>query len=199
MATLKKNNKILQFKIQIEDITKPPVWRRLSMPAFATFYDLHIAIQISFGWGDYHLFQFSPKPLSSDLCIKIPDDYDSEYGILELRDAEKTDLTSIFKRKGKKFTYLYDFGDFWVHNIILEEITDGSSNSPICLTGKGKCPPEDCGGVWGYTNMKKSLEDKDHPEHFEFIEWLDLNKGEDWNPKEFDLKHTQALLANAFK
>ena len=89
------------------------------------------------------------------------------------KDAEALRYSDIFEKKGQTFTYIYDFGDDWIHIITLEKIdkTD-TSTKPKLIDGKGACPPEDCGGPWGYENIKVVLEDKKHPEYHDIKEWL---------------------------
>lgn len=175
-----------QFKIQLRDITHPPVWRRLLVPEQFTFYQLHLVIQAAFEWDNYHLFQFSPGSYGSKPLIAIPHpEWEAD-----VRDAEKVKLTEIFTTPGQKFVYIYDFGDDWFHQITLEEITPEKLLKAGCLAGKGACPPEDCGGPWGYANLKAILEDPKDPEHKEMKEWLGLAKNEKWDAHAFDLEVT---------
>ena len=87
----------LQFKIQIKNIFDPPVWRRLLVPEQFTFLRMHTVIQASFGWDDYHLFQFSPKGYASYPLIGIPD---SEFAA-DTPEAKKIKLSEIFKIPNK--------------------------------------------------------------------------------------------------
>ncbi|MBI9066993.1 MAG: plasmid pRiA4b ORF-3 family protein [Salinivirgaceae bacterium] len=185
-----------QFKIQIKGITQPPVWRKISMPAKCNFYDLHLAIQVAFGWENYHLFQFSPRGYGSKPVILIPHEDDCDFG--ESLSVEDIKLSYIFKTEKQKFTYIYDFGDDWVHTIVLEKILPELSLYPKLLAGKGHCPPEDCGGVWGYESLKKTLLDKANPENKELAEWLGLEDDQTWNAAEFDLEATQKLMMEVF-
>ena len=90
-------------------------------------------------------------------------------------------MSSVFLKEGDKLIYVYDFGDSWEHKITLEKIAEESIEKPNCIAGKGKCPPEDCGGIGGYAYMKHVLVDKSHEEHDTFLEWLGLDDGSDWN------------------
>lgn len=190
-----------QFKIQIKNITKPPVWRRVVVPANYNFWEFHIVIQASFGWWNNHMFKFSPKGYASYPQIEPTyDDIESmfEYDEGDKLDADKTLLTDIFISEGQKFTYLYDFGDDWLHTIILEKIGDENILFPTCTQGKGKCPPEDCGGLWGYENLKEIWDDKANPEFKEMAEWLGLEENEIWDPKEFDMQETCKVIVDVF-
>ncbi len=178
--------KVLQLKIQITGIVKPPVWRRIVISDDLSFLQLHEVIQAAFGWESYHLFQFSEKAFGRGVTIKLPDEYDVEFDD-EIMDAEITPLSFVLNKKGRVYTYVYDFGDSWEHKITVEEIISDSVDLFKCIAGKGKCPPEDCGGIYGYENMKAILADKADPEHKEMLEWLGLDEGSDWDPKEFSL------------
>lgn len=192
----KKSDKAFQFKIQLANIKDPLVWRRILMPANATFVDFHDAIQIAFGWEDYHLFMFSPKGFGSSPVIELKnedDDFDNPFSRFpeEKLDAETLTLSEIFNNEKQTYTYIYDFGDNWEHKITLEAILHQSIDTPVLLKGKGACPPEDCGSAWGYENLKVVMADKKHPEHKEMREWLGLERGEKWDAEEFDLQSHQ--------
>jgi hypothetical protein len=188
-----------QFKIQISGITKPPVWRRLTVPASYSFYDFHIAIQVAFGWYNSHLFEFSPKGFGSEPSIQQIFDDQMDFRDVEPIDADKIKLSKIFKKEKQKFTYIYDFGDSWEHSITLEKIFPGKTKLPVLLAGKGRCPQEDCGGIWGYAEIKEALKDPDHPEYEEYAEWLGMEEGETWDATAFNIETHQETMKRVFK
>jgi hypothetical protein len=183
-----------QFKIQLSNISDPPVWRRLMVPEQFTFLRFHKVIQAAFGWDNYHLFQFSPKGYGSQPNIAIPLEEDDFFGEEKI-NASKIKLHAIFTTPKQKYMYIYDFGDDWKHQILLEKITDDKLLCATCTDGKGACPPEDCGGPWGYENLKMILNDPKDPEHAEMKEWLGLSKKQKWHSEAFDLEKTNALVA----
>ncbi len=182
------------FRIQIKNISKPPVWRKLSIPATFTFEEFHLAIQVAFGWEDYHLFQFCPSGWGSNPVISLPNDESDQVDI----DASECTLGKLFTNQYQKFTYIYDFGDDWTHDITVEGTTDLGAETVVLLGGKGKCPPEDCGGPWGYANLTEILEDPKNPEYKDMKDWLGLSRKEKWDKNEFDLKATQKKLDECF-
>lgn len=99
-------------------------------------------------------------------------------------DYSKIKISDLLKKEKDKITYEYDFGDGWEHDIVLEKIFKSGANrvNPVCLTGRNNCPPEDCGGVWGFANLLEILKNPDHAEYEAYIEWL----GEEYDPKYFD-------------
>jgi len=191
-------NLIYQFKIELAEI-EPTVWRVIQVPSTYNFWDLHVAIQDSMGWLDYHLhvFNFKMPHRKQPTMIGIPDE---EFDDRKVLPGWEVPITDYFNEPGQSAIYDYDFGDGWSHHILLEGILlkDKGVKYPICIQGEGACPPEDCGGVSGYERMIEILADLKHPEHAEYIEWLkghaknyfpynpsyfDPNKVHFWNPK----------------
>lgn len=181
-----------QFKIQLKDVTKPPVWRKIKVPAQFDFLKFHEVIQAAFGWENYHLFEFSPAGYGSGPGIGMPDPTGWDEG--RTIDARKMKLSETFKEEGQKFTYIYDLGDNWQHQIILEEMMSDKTIKADVLGGKGACPPEDCGGPWGYEALKKALENPAHPEHEDMREWLEMEEDEYFDPKYFELEEVRQVV-----
>jgi hypothetical protein len=158
---------------------------------------------VAFGWENAHLYQFSPSGYGSYPLIKdgIEDEFDDAFfGFSkgESMYAEETDLSEIFHSEKQKYTYIYDFGDDWIHQITLEKVLDEVHMFPELLAGKGQCPPEDCGGPWGYESLQETLSDPKHPEYKSLAEWIGLEKGEVWDAKKFDLNKHQKLMRQVF-
>lgn len=196
-----------QFKIQLQNITKPPVWRRLLVPAEISFAQFHEIIQDAFGWENEHMYSFSPSGYHSSPEIEAkPDKNENELSTFlsmnssQSLDAAKTKLSYIFKREGQYFTYIYDFGDDWAHKIILEKIDEkDDSTSAILLKGKGACPPEDCGGPWGYEELKNVMADKSHPDRQEMLDWLSLESDEEWDTESYNFDEEAAVFNRMYK
>lgn len=178
------NNRVYQFKISLKDIT-PIVWRRIQVPIVYNFWDLHVAIQDSMGWLDYHLHQFSIKRPHAHKTVEIgiPDDEGFNNDI-EILPGWDIDISSYFTDLGVSAFYLYDFGDGWEHDILLEGIIikEKGVKYPRCVGGENKCPPEDCGGVPGYFNFLEAALNPSHKEHKQMIEWY----GKRFDPNEFN-------------
>jgi hypothetical protein len=176
-----------QFKIQLSDIQKPPVWRRVIVPENISFDEFHQIIQAAFGWENCHMYQFSKQDRGLYPIYKIPYDDDGYFDEGMAEDSTAAKISDVFTTPGQKFTYTYDFGDSWMHQILLEKITDEKIMIPMCTAGKGACPPEDCGGIPGYYNLLETLDDPKHPDHKEMRKWLGLRKGEQWDVNAFDI------------
>jgi hypothetical protein len=163
---------ILQFHISIRK-TKPLIWRRIWIRDTMTFREFHFAIQIIFDWTHSHLWEFSDDEIKvGDLHLL------DELGI---QPDHLLKLKNVFRKRGQTMTYLYDFGDFWEHTIVLEDKMEPipKMKYPILVDGEWTAPPEDCGGIPGYYDMVKILKNPDHPEYQEYKTWLG-NK----NPRE---------------
>lgn len=168
------------FKIQIKNIKKPPVWRRVAVPATYSFSKFHEVIQDAFGWENRHLYQFSPKGYGSEPVIGVPGDSDFDFFDTSIEDSSKIKLKAVFKEKGEKFVYIYDFGDDWEHTILLEDILETKALKAELLMGKGMCPPEDVGGPWGYAHFLEAIANPNHEEYESLREWMDLEEGDEW-------------------
>ena len=99
-----------------------------------------------------------------------------------------TKLSDIFHNVGDKFTYTYDFGDDWIHEIVLEKITDEKSNKVYLLNAKGATPMEDCGGIMGHEHMKEVLANPHHPEYKSYCKWLAIDGGDGWDFNDPDVE-----------
>ena len=176
--------KIYQLKVTLKDV-EPPVWRRFQMRSDDTLYDLHGILQIVMGWEGEHLYSFNigRKEYMNPFYIE-----DEGVG-----DVCETSLRDVLRNIGTKAVYLYDFGDGWEHTVVLEKILepDPGAKYPVCLTGKRSCPPEDCGGPWGYEDKLRVLSDPEDEEHEDIVEWM----GENFDPEKFDCEAVNQRLA----
>ncbi len=179
---------IYQFKITLLH-TEPPVWRQIQVQD-CTLDTLHEYIQTAMGWTNSHLHQFHIR----GQCYGNPDLLDEGVEDIEWVDSTKTSLSSILPKTGKRFSfqYEYDFGDGWEHEIVFEgrPPVDPNANYPLCLNGARACPPEDCGGVWGYADFVNAIRDKKHAAHKEMLNWF----GGPFDPEAFDAAATSQAM-----
>ena len=174
---------VYQVKVSLHG-AKPPIWRRLRLPASTTLAQLHQVIQVAFGWEDAHLHAFEVGGRRySRPDFELWD---------EAADEGKARLQDLASRPGARLRYTYDFGDSWEHDLLVEDIlpSDGVKHA-VCLVGRRAGPPEDCGGVWGYGELCDVLADSSHPDHAERVEWL----GRPHDPVAFDKDAINASLA----
>jgi hypothetical protein len=187
-SAAKEPGKTYQLKIELER-TSPPIWRRVLVPGNASLGQLHIIIQAAMGWDNSHLHHFAiGKQAYSDPAFEL-----DEFRGVPVLDEDEALLTDVAPRAGKALDYMYDFGDSWKHRIKVEKILkqEPAIGSAVkCIDGARACPPEDCGGVWGYEDMLEALKDSKHEGHESALEWL----GEDFDPEAFDLEATNRTL-----
>ena len=187
MASEKKQKepKIYQIKVTLK-YSRPAIWRRIQVAGETTFHELHYILQRVMGWDDSHLHQF----IIGDRTYGGSDD---EFGVApRRRDSGSLTLGEVVQPEKSKFIYEYDFGDRWRHGLLVERILppEEGVQYPRCLAGRGACPPEDCGGIYGYYEKLEALRDPKHPEHEEIIDWM----GEDFDPDALDIEDINARL-----
>lgn len=173
---------IYQLKITLKDI-RPPVWRRIQVPADIKLGKLHRIIQDAMGWTDSHLHAFR----IGNETYGVPDpDFEDD-----MRSERNIRLDSLVS-EGGRLVYEYDFGDDWQHEILVEKAlaSEPGARYPRCLAGKRACPPEDCGGVGGYENLLEIIANPKHEEYKETLEWL----GGEFDPEAFDPHDVDKLL-----
>lgn len=183
---------IYQLKISLEGIV-PQIWRRVLVPSDLPLSKLHIVIQVAMGWTNSHLHEFlvGRKRYS-----------DPRFGLDELDFGEpifkeaKVKLSEVAPTPKSTLRYHYDFGDGWMHKVVIEKrlTPDPVQPAPRCIDGKRACPPEDCGGIPGYDRLLDILADPHHPEHDEMKEWLE----DDFDAEAFDLGATNRELTRLF-
>lgn len=176
---------IYQLKVTLK-YSSPPIWRRIQVAEDTTLGTLHRIIQVIMGWEDYHLHQF----IARGTYYGVPS---REFGISfgpDVANERDVKLSRIVSGEKDRFVYQYDFGDSWDHEILLEKILPPEEGVPYptCIKGKLACPPEDVGGVWGYYGFLEAIQDPNHPEHDDMLEWVGaIGGGGSFDPEEFDL------------
>lgn len=178
------DDKALQLKVTLTG-SKPPIWRRIRVSESMLLADLHTVIQIAMGWENDHLHEFEIKGIRYSEVDDDPESAVRDSGSSTLRDLK-------LRRKSQKFSYHYDFGDNWRHEVVVESVdpVDPSESLPVCLAGKRACPPEDCGGIYGYYRLLEVLSNPTHPEHDEVAEWVE----ESFDPSAFDIDAVNRAL-----
>jgi hypothetical protein len=174
---------LYQLKVTLRGI-KPPIWRRLLVPGSITLNKLHQIIQTAMDWSDSHLHQFIIE--GEDFGIPSPKDWEP------VKDERRYRLNQVARTEKTKFLYVYDFGDNWEHEILVEKIqpAEPGIKYPLCIKGKRACPPEDVGGAWGYMEFLEAMSNPDHVDHDSYIEWW----GDDFNPEGFDIEIVNRAL-----
>ena len=185
--------KIFQIKIDLHG-SKPNITRTVLIPDTMNFADLHHVIQGAMGWYNSHLHQFDVNGLSISSKREF-DDFEDEDSL----DGTKIKLSE-YLREGSKIGYEYDFGDSWSHTLTVQKVLapDSKLTYPTCIKGKNACPPEDCGGIWGYAELLETLADPTHEEYEDMREWLGLEDDDVFDPTFFDLEEANDDIAGMF-
>ncbi len=181
---VKNLREIYQLKVTLKGV-KPPIWRRFLVSSSIKLPELHDILQVVMGWNNAHLHAF----IANSMIYTLPDPMmDSDYG----DDETPVRLSTLLRQTSDKLRYEYDFGDGWRHEIVLEKILPFSAEQPLpfCLKGKRACPPEDCGGIWGYQDLLQVLQDPEHEEHQTLLEWLPEN----FDPEYFSAEDINAIF-----
>ncbi|MCW6008256.1 plasmid pRiA4b ORF-3 family protein [Micromonospora sp. CPCC 205371] len=173
---------IYQLKVTLADV-RPAVWRRVLVPGGYTLDRLHRVIQYAMGWQDYHLHSFDVEGVQYG--EPDPD------GELALRDELDVRLDAVAS-KGTRLSYTYDFGDWWEHEVVVEDVfgAEPDERYPACVGGARACPPEDVGGAFGYAEFLAAIRDPAHPEHESMRLWI----GRAFDPGYFDVERATTLL-----
>jgi len=181
--TVRPIRSIYQLKVSLKGF-RPLVWRQFRIVSTDNLEDLHIALQIVMGWTNSHIHEFV---MGWDRYGMPDEEFRSD--VLDEADFR---LDQVLKQEKDKLLYIYDFGDSWEHDVVLEKIVpfEPGIALPVCLKGSRACPPEDVGGLPGYEMFLEAITDPSHPECEEMLEWI----GDDFDPEHFDLAETNDLL-----
>lgn len=192
----------LRLKVTLFGVEDPKVWREITIPDNYTFEELHFVIQMAFGWENCHQYEFS------DALIRDKNNpYTISFRIAELdfrfnknvEVSEPSDVV-IFERlwkKGDKISYVYDLGDYWIHQIEVLGTDNSRARGAHCVAGEGACPPEDCGGIPGFAYLKEICRNagKSKEAKAEWQEYLDWMGHKSWSPEAFSVKQADRNLS----
>lgn len=186
-AAAKSLRSIYQLKITLKDI-RPPIWRRLLVASTTKLDDIHLILQIVMGWSDSYLHEF----IQGQDRYGMPD----EAFPSDIKDETRYRLDQLLKTEKDKLIYIYDFGDSWEHEVVLEKILPYEMDAvlPLCLKGSRACPPEDTGGIWGYAMFLEAISNPAHPEHASMLEWAAEDMNGPFDPGYFDLAEVNKQL-----
>jgi Plasmid pRiA4b ORF-3-like protein len=175
----------LSVKVTLQESADPEIWRRLRVPADIRLDRFHQVLGAAMGWQDSHLHMFEHG--SDRYGFPDPD--------LDMRDDREVTLGALLIHPGDRLDYEYDFGDSWEHEIVLEMVEQGDHDGSRCIDGAGRCPPEDVGGIHGYENLRRVLAHPDEDGHTEALEWLGLERANDFDATAFSLERANAAIA----
>jgi len=183
---------VFELKVTLRGV-RPPIWRRIRVSGHRTLAEFHEILQEVIGWTNTHLHQFEIAGR-----YFVPTSTEDEELDIEGEDESAITLAEAVRLAGKSFRYDYDFGDGWEHTIQVEKVLPAEAKSavPVCLAGARRCPPEDCGGPYGYQELLEALRDPSNPQYTEMREWIaDLFGSEArFNPEAFSTEAVNESL-----
>jgi hypothetical protein len=169
---------VFELKIQIRHI-EPAIWRTVWLPAEVPLGIVHEVIQAAFGWEGAHQHDFEVAG------IRFASDEDEDESMLAVHEYAAP--LGAVATVGTTFTYRYDFGDDWQHDVTVLSVTTREDDAFTCTGGARACPPEDCGGPPGYAHLLVALADPGHPDHAEL---------KDLAPPDFDAEKLELAAVN---
>ena len=180
---------VARIRIELQAL-EPKIWRRIDVPLSSTLAAPHDMIQVSFRWQGYHLHEF----VVGERVYDEPSDEDEFYE-RKVYKAAAVRLKTLVERGVDRFLYVYDFGDNWRHDVIVEEVRDGEADIdyPAFVDGARRCPPEDVGSTDGFMDFLEAVLDPGHEEHKRMIEWY----GGPFDPADIDERMVRMLLEDA--
>ena len=153
---------IYQMKIVLDGI-QPPIWRRFLVADDTKLSKLHRVVQIVMGWENAHLHEFKVGRVSFG---EPSPDY-----LGKMLDAKKVELRGVAQDEKDRLKYIYDFGDGWEHDLIVEKIVEPETGKhyPVCLAGDRACLPRciqsgPAGGLRGNTGLRDASDSPLGPE-----------------------------------
>jgi len=178
----KNKTEIYLIRIKLNNIT-PQITREIVIDSSVLLSNFHKIIQTVMGWTNSHLHQFRV----GNLIYSQPDDE----SLMECIDYTDVELQTILNSDNKEIIYDYDFGDDWEHIITLKKTMEEIPKQlPICISGKRNCPPEDCGGPYGYMTLLRILKNPKHKQYKEMKQWI----GKKFDSEYFDIEIINKLL-----
>jgi hypothetical protein len=190
--------RVFQLKVTLIKV-EPPIWRRLLVPADMSLGDFHFVLQDAMGWTNSHLHNFITDGQWNYNSVtggtRYGDIRFDEEGDME--DEFSMTLAGILKQPGDQIAYVYDFGDNWTHDILLEEILSSVPDGgevPSCPEGERACPPDDCGGISGYAELLDVLANPDHKEYQDMRSWVESMVDGKFDPEALDLKKVNRAI-----
>lgn len=176
----------LLLRVSLRQI-QPAVWRELSVSDQYSLSQLHRTIQMAFGWLDCHLFEFQIGGRR----------FEQQHEEANGEDAATAILADFALDRGAAFRYVYDFGDYWEHDIVVKQVADIEPDVmpdfvALLVDGARACPPEDAGGPGGYVDVLEALKNPAAAEP-ELLLWIE----KDFDPARFDLRTARHALVLA--
>lgn len=153
-----------EITITLKDLPHP-CFRKIIVDSDISLSELHDIIQLCMGWSNSHLYEFITAD-NMHLVDRLDPDSNNE---VLASDVLLEDLSS----QSNQLKYIYDFGDWWEHTLIISETQKHHDKIAILIEAEGYCPPEDVGGVPGYEMLLETLNYGSLQDKEDYLEWLE--------------------------
>lgn len=195
--TTREDVKRLTLRVEMQGI-EPVIWRELVVPSNLNLESLGCLLVDVMDWEGYHLHQF----IKGYDYYGVPDEefgtrnpFEGLFGYSPVKNHDSRDYTvgDVLARKRSWIDFEYDFGDSWMHRVTVVDTRkyhEGEERKIVLTAGENACPPEDCGGVWGYEELVEALKKPRSKRAKEIKEWL----GYDFDPTDFDFEGVSAMV-----
>ena len=190
------------LRVTIKDY-KPAIYRKFCVPSNISLRHLSELFIELVGWEGSHLNQFRKGNDYYAPAYQREDEMPVLFGPARIYNQEDFALCDILSEKGKTMEWEYDFGDSWCHEVRLSSIADYKEDEPLVsfIKGERTCPPEDCGGIWGYEELLEIRErwlkytahagKRPSRDEMERLEWYGMDS--DFDPEGFDSEYAAEI------
>lgn len=179
----------VELKITL-NLLNVEVWRQVIIPLKMSFENFHKVIQFLFFWKDDHMHEFHIQGEDQKPIILVPEEEMMDFPDTIERRLEKGVEVVEYLPQYQKLKYIYDFGDYWEHDIeLIRYLPKHNSKTPYCTDGVGQTPPEDVGGPGGYEEFLEIINDPLHPMREEMLDWAKMQ-----NYSAFNLDRVNGFL-----
>lgn len=177
---------------------KPAIYRKFNVPSNISLRHLSELLLELMGWMNEHLNQFRKYDKYYAPAYQREHEMPVLFGPAQNLNQEDYALSDLLNEKGKSIEWEYDFGDSWLHEVKLSSVGEYKEGEPHIsfIKGERECPPEDCGGIWGYQDLlklyaKKATRKRLTEEEEERLEWYDMT--DDFDPEYFDVDYAHEI------
>lgn len=178
----------------------PAIWRKIECPSNISLRHLSELFIPLMGWEGYHLNQFRAGYDYFAPHYQRENEMLVMFGRAKNYNQEEYSIADVLKEKSKSIEWEYDFGDSWYHDVRLSSIEEYEDDEPeeiVFRGGKRACPPENCGGVWGYVELleilaKRKAGKRLDSEEKEHLAWAGFDSN--YDPDYLDLEECKEIV-----
>ncbi len=177
---------VLQLKLSLVGASKPPVWRRLLVPATIRLNRLHDIIQAAMGWEDYHLHAFEAGGVDYG-----PPDQSSTIGTSAGRRFTTSSISLGIGCATSTTSATTGITTSWLRRPSeLRSLRATRSASP----GRDAARRKTAAACGEYADLRETLADPTSEDHADMLEWLGIENAAEFDPHAFDADEVNVVL-----